>query len=128
MHRVAAAALVRDGQVLLCHRRADRAWYPDAWDLPGGHVEDGESPHDTLVRECREELGVTVRAATPAPVRTDDPDLDLAAFVVTAWDGEPANRAPEEHDRLGWFDARACAALPLADPRLLPLLFRALGA
>lgn len=35
--------LVRgDGRVLLCHRQADRASYPNVWDLPGGHIEPGE--------------------------------------------------------------------------------------
>ncbi|WP_433427484.1 NUDIX hydrolase [Nonomuraea sp. CA-141351] len=33
-------AVLRDGdRVLLCHRSAGRRWYPDVWDLPGGHVE-----------------------------------------------------------------------------------------
>jgi 8-oxo-dGTP diphosphatase len=44
------AAFLRDGnRVLLCHRSAARRWYPDVWDLPGGHVEDGEIPHSYLV-------------------------------------------------------------------------------
>ena len=55
------AAFLRDGnRVLLCHRSARRRWYPDVWDLPGGHVESGELPGRALVRELREELGITV--------------------------------------------------------------------
>ncbi|GAA2693767.1 hypothetical protein GCM10010412_085480 [Nonomuraea recticatena] len=39
-------AVLRDGdRVLLCHRSAGRRWYPDVWDLPGGHVEEGEDPN-----------------------------------------------------------------------------------
>ncbi|WP_084685963.1 NUDIX domain-containing protein [Nonomuraea coxensis] len=53
-------AVLRDGdRVLLCHRNAGRRWYPDVWDLPGGHVEEGEDPKESLVRELREELGIT---------------------------------------------------------------------
>ena len=33
-----------DGRVLMVHRHPDRRWYPDCWDLIGGHIEPGESP------------------------------------------------------------------------------------
>ncbi|WP_425465358.1 NUDIX domain-containing protein [Nonomuraea mesophila] len=50
-------AVLRDGdRVLLCHRSAGRRWHPDVSDLPGGHVEEGEHPKESLVRELREEL------------------------------------------------------------------------
>ncbi|MEO3887774.1 NUDIX domain-containing protein [Nonomuraea sp. B5E05] len=43
-------AVLRDGdRVLLCHRSAGRRWNPDVWDLPGGHVEEGEDPKESLV-------------------------------------------------------------------------------
>ena len=58
---IAVAALVRDGLVLLVHRHPSRQWYPDCWDLVGGHVEAGESARDAVVRECFEELGVSIR-------------------------------------------------------------------
>jgi 8-oxo-dGTP diphosphatase len=59
-HDVVGAVLVDRSRVLLCHRRPDRAWYPDVWDLPGGHLEPGESSLAALGRECREELGIDV--------------------------------------------------------------------
>jgi 8-oxo-dGTP pyrophosphatase MutT (NUDIX family) len=53
--------LLRDGdRVLLCHRSPGRRWYPDVWDLPGGHVEPGELPGDALARELREEVGIEI--------------------------------------------------------------------
>jgi 8-oxo-dGTP pyrophosphatase MutT (NUDIX family) len=60
MDRVATAILRSRDRVLLCHRRADRAWYPDVWDLPGGHVEPEGSPREALIRELKEELGIDV--------------------------------------------------------------------
>lgn len=48
---VVVGALVRGGQVLLVHRRPDKDANPDAWDLPGGLVEAGESELDALARE-----------------------------------------------------------------------------
>ena len=50
-HQIVAAMLLRADALLLCHRSRDRAWYPDVWDLPGGHIEADESPGDALVRE-----------------------------------------------------------------------------
>jgi hypothetical protein len=54
LHHVVAGLLVEAGLVLLCHRSANRRWYPNVWDLPGGHVEKGETPANTLVRELHE--------------------------------------------------------------------------
>jgi 8-oxo-dGTP pyrophosphatase MutT (NUDIX family) len=48
---IAVEALVRDGLVLLGHRHPSRPVYPDYWDLVGGHVEAGESPHQAVTRE-----------------------------------------------------------------------------
>lgn len=92
----AVAALVRDGLVLLVHRHPERESYPDCWDLVGGHVEAGESLREAVIRECFEELGVRAHDPLPIPMTFDDPDLDVHAFLVTRWDGEPVNAAPDE--------------------------------
>ena len=55
MPRIVMAVLVRDDCVLLGHRHPERSWYPDVWDLPGGHVEDGEAPAAALRRELSED-------------------------------------------------------------------------
>ena len=115
-HVVVAAALVRDGRVLLCHRSPRRAWYPDVWDLPGGHVEPGESAYDALARELREELGVTPVDPGRAWKRVRTPAERLQVWRVTAWEGEPVNLAPEEHDEIGWFTPVQVAGMALALP------------
>lgn len=116
---IAVAALVRDGMVLLAHRHSSREHYPDCWDLVGGHVEPGESPRLALARECREELGVLVHDPTPFPMAVEDPALDVFAFLVTRWEGEPLNAAPEEHDELRWFRPEELAGVNLAHPQAL---------
>jgi 8-oxo-dGTP pyrophosphatase MutT (NUDIX family) len=123
--QIAVAALVRDGLVLLVHRHPRRRWYPDCWDLVGGHVEMGESPHDAVIRECVEELDVRVHDPQPFPMTFDNPDLDVRAFLVTRWDGEPVNAAPDEHDDLRWFRPTDLAGLTLADPASLSSIVRA---
>ena len=131
-HVVVAGLLVRAGQVLLAHRSPGRRWYPDVWDLPGGHVEPGESGGAALARELREELGLTVAAADCSPVATlrtgpdDDVAVELTVHRVQRWSGTPVNRCPEEHDELRWCTAADLSALPLVHPAYGPLLIRAL--
>lgn len=122
---IAVAALVRDGRVLLAHRRPSRRWYPDCWDLVGGHVEPGELPEDAVRRECLEELGVTVLDPTPFPMTISDPTVEMHAFVVTRWDGRIVNAEPEEHDDLGWFGLGDLPGLTMAHPAL-PAVLRVL--
>lgn len=121
-HEVAVAILVRNGQTFLAHRHPRREWYPDCWDLVGGHLEPGEEPLAALRRECREEIGIEVREARALELRSFDPSIRLHAYLVTAWDGEPVNLAEDEHDDLGWFGASDLPCLTLADPAVLPLL------
>ncbi|MGI0128823.1 MAG: NUDIX domain-containing protein, partial [Thermoplasmata archaeon] len=56
----AAAAIFRGDQILLLHR-SSHASNPGAWDLPGGHVEPGETLTRAARREVREETGFDVR-------------------------------------------------------------------
>ncbi|PUA79352.1 NUDIX domain-containing protein [Nocardioides currus] len=109
MTRVVVGALVRDGQVLLVHRRPEKHVHPDRWDVPGGVMEAGESELEALERELREELGVQVVVGAAShlcrmSVGHADDRATLSAWLVPEWDGTPANVAPEEHDDLRWFD------------------------
>jgi 8-oxo-dGTP diphosphatase len=112
---IVAGAMVKDGRILLCHRSPDRRWYPDVWDLPGGHVEPGETSTEALRRELREELGVSVRSLARHPLtRLRTPEFEMDIWPVTDWHGTPANLDPEEHDAIAWFAAEDLEGLELA--------------
>jgi 8-oxo-dGTP diphosphatase len=117
-------AVLRDGdRILLCHRSPGRRWYPNVWDLPGGHVEPGERPTAALVRELTEELGIQVREPSPEPfarIRTDE--FDLRIWVLVSWAGPVCNLAPDEHDELAWVDLDGLASHDLAHLQYLSLL------
>ncbi|WP_299955377.1 GNAT family N-acetyltransferase [uncultured Modestobacter sp.] len=128
-HHVVCGALVRDGRVLLAHRAPGRRWYPDVWDLPGGHVEDGEDELDALRRELWEELGVTVTELETEPVaRLTEDGVQLGIWHVHGWSGRPVNRSPDEHDELRWVSADELRRLDLADGRYVGVLTQLLGA
>ena len=114
--QVVAAMLLRADTVLLCHRAIDREWYPDLWDLPGGHLEANETPRDAVVREVQEELGVTLSGplGQHSFSRTTE-EFGLRVWTSRSWSGSPTNRAPHEHDEIGWFTERGTRSLRLAD-------------
>jgi len=65
---VAACALVdADGRVLLAQRPEGKQ-LAGLWEFPGGKVEPGETPEETLIRELQEEIGVTTKVACLAPL------------------------------------------------------------
>jgi mutator protein MutT len=108
MHEVVVGALVREGRVLLVHRSPRRDAYPGVWDLPGGHVEAGETELVALSREIHEELGVHLAGASAVHlcrVRAGRglQSLRLSAWLVHEWEGTPTNAATEEHDEIRWF-------------------------
>ncbi|MEO8585059.1 MAG: NUDIX domain-containing protein [Acidobacteriota bacterium] len=61
---VVAGVFVRAGRLLLSRRPAGGSW-PGLWELPGGKVENGETPEEALIREWKEEMDVTPVALAP---------------------------------------------------------------
>ncbi|MHA7270305.1 NUDIX domain-containing protein [Arthrobacter sp. HLT1-20] len=123
-HHVACGLLVRNGHVLLVHRSSAKTSNPNVWDLPGGHLEPGESSRQALVRELEEELCVSVFAPNGSVVHTRrSSDLVLEVWRVDDWVGDIVNTATDEHDGIGWFSLHEAISLDLADPEY-PALFR----
>ncbi len=125
-HCVSSGVFVRDGHVLMCHRRADLPWYPDVWDFPGGHLEDGETAVTALQRESREELGIEIAEPYLVLDRWVADDEDITFVLVRHWEGTPQNHAPEEHDDLRWFTLADALDHKLPDARYPDLISRAL--
>jgi 8-oxo-dGTP diphosphatase len=89
---VAACALVdTDGRVLLAERPAGKSM-AGLWEFPGGKIEAGERPEETLIRELKEELGIDVREPCLAPLTFAShayPDFHLLMplYVCRRWEG-----------------------------------------
>jgi 8-oxo-dGTP diphosphatase len=116
MKSCVGALLVSQGRILLAHRRMDREWYPNVWDIPGGHVGE-ETQGEALARELREELGVEIVAPIDPPFRLLEGDgYRMGVWILTAWTGTPVNKATEEHDEIRWVTLSELDDLLLADP------------
>ena len=100
---VVGAAIVREGKLLSC-RRTEPPALAGQWEFPGGKVEPGESAVDALVRECEEELGLTVdvgaRLGGDVPLGTSY--LLQVYWCTIAPDAVPQRR---DHDEFAWLDA-----------------------
>ena len=127
---VAAAVLQKpDGSFLLAQRPPDKIW-AGYWEFPGGKIEPGETPNHALVRELREELGITVQTAYPWLTRVfayPHATVRLHFFRVTAWSGE---LHPHEGQQFAWqhvHDVSVAPVLPANAPILralsLPTLY-----
>jgi 8-oxo-dGTP diphosphatase len=89
---VAACALIdADGRVLLAQRPAGKPM-EGLWEFPGGKIEPGERPEETLIRELREELGIVVKEPCLAPLTFAShayPDFHLLMplYICRRWEG-----------------------------------------
>jgi 8-oxo-dGTP diphosphatase len=123
---VAACALVdADGRVLIAQRPPQKAM-AGLWEFPGGKIEPGERPEDTLIRELKEELGIAVKEACLAPFAFashsyTDFHLLMPLFICRRWEGTVQ---PLEHAALKWARPKDLSSYPMppADLPLIPML------
>jgi len=97
---VVGGALLSGGR-LLAARRSAPPELAGRWELPGGKVEPGETPERALVRELREELGVTAEPVERVPGEWPlKPGYVLRVWTVRLLAGAP--EPLEDHDALRW--------------------------
>lgn len=127
---VAAALVDADGRVLMAQRPEGKS-LAGLWEFPGGKVETGERPEETLIRELAEELGIAVKEPCLAPLTFAShayPDFHLLMplYICRRWEGVPQSR---EAQALRWVRPGALRDLPMppADLPLIPFLIDLLG-
>jgi 8-oxo-dGTP diphosphatase len=119
---VACALVDADGRVLIAQRPAGRSM-AGLWEFPGGKVEQGERPEDSLIRELNEELSIIVREACLAPLTFAShayPDFHLLMplYVCRRWEGTVIGR---EGQTLAWVKPNRLKDYPMP-PADLPLI------
>ena len=101
MTRVVAALIWDNGRFMICQRPGHKTRGP-LWEFVGGKVEAGESSQQALIRECKEELDVTVSVGDAfIEVIHEYPDMtvDLTLFHCEIAEGEPKML---EHNDIKW--------------------------
>ncbi len=123
LRRIAAYAICVDAATrLLLVRASTGSGTPGVWSLPGGAVDHGENPHDTVVRETAAETGLSVAVVGLHDVLADLRALpgrgvtihtDRLIYQVTVRGGALRDRVGQPTDLARWFTREEAAALPL---------------
>jgi len=122
---VAAALIDADNRVLLAQRPRGKA-LEGLWEFPGGKIDADERPEDALIRELKEELGISVKSPCLAPLTFashayDDFHLLMPLYVCRKWEGFVQ---PLDRQALKWVRPKDLRSylMPPADAPLIPHL------
>nr|CAD6432795.1 8-oxo-dGTP diphosphatase MutT [Rhizobium sp. Q54] len=123
---VAACALVDSDNRILLAQRPQGKELAGLWEFPGGKVEQGETPEETLIRELQEELGITTRIPCLAPLTFashtyESFHLLMPLYICRRYDGIPVG---QEGQAIKWVRSRDLRNYPMppADEPLIPFL------
>lgn len=112
--KVTAAILEENGKVLIGRRKPGKHM-GGKWEFPGGKIEPGETPQDSLARELQEELAIRVSVGQflcSSLYEGDGVSLELLVYRVQRLEGEPALI---EHEELRWVRPEELTGFDLAD-------------
>ena len=117
-----AHGLISVNSSYLLLRRRDGRYLGGQWDIPGGTVEDGESPNDAVVRECLEETGRVVTCGELVTHYTNDDTegrdiiFHTLTYGLNLKEGNDSNEikiSKDEHDDTRWLSIGQALDSPL---------------
>lgn len=99
--------LIRDNKVLLL-RRYNTGYEDGNYSVIAGHIDGNETYYDAMIREAKEEAGITIKLEDLKAVQVmhrkkEDERIDFF-FICNRWSGEVVNMEPNKCDKLRWFD------------------------
>jgi 8-oxo-dGTP diphosphatase len=108
---IVGAAIIAGSRVLACER-AEPPEMAGKWEFPGGKVEPGEDEQDALVRECEEELGVSVQvgARVGGDVLLGHGRAVLRVYAASLRNGQQPQAI--EHAELRWLGVDELYSVP----------------
>jgi len=110
-HKIIPASylfLIENNKILL-QRRFNTGYEDGKYSLVAGHVDKGETFTEAVIREVKEEAGITLQADDLSVVHVmnrnikDNERIDVF-FVAKKWTGDIENKEPNKCDDLSWFD------------------------
>ncbi|KKB41756.1 8-oxo-dGTP diphosphatase MutT [Bacillus thermotolerans] len=124
--QVTAAVCINEQDEVLCALRSPIMTLPNLWEFPGGKVEEGETPEESLIREIKEELGCTVEVhELIEDVMHEYPNVivNLLTYRSTITEGMPL---ASEHAEIKWVPREQLRSLEWA-PADIPTIDRLLA-
>ncbi|MBP1933241.1 8-oxo-dGTP diphosphatase MutT [Ammoniphilus resinae] len=123
---VVGAVIENEKNEILCALRSPTMSLPNLWEFPGGKIETGEKPEDTLVREIQEELGCVIEVYEKIEdINHEYPFaiIHLITFKTKVVDGIPQAK---EHAKIEWVPLEKLSLLEWA-PADVPTINKLLG-
>jgi len=112
--RVTAGIIEQEGRILIARRRPGKHM-GNKWEFPGGKIEPGETPQESLARELEEELALRAVVGTflcSTSWEGDGISLELLVYRVDSVEGVPVLC---EHQEIRWVTPAELPAFDLAD-------------
>jgi 8-oxo-dGTP diphosphatase len=121
---VIACAVIRDtdGRILLQRRESPGipTWH-EKWEFPGGKIEYGETPEETVIRECQEEIGCVVTPERLVPLVWSNvwkdveslPHVIVLSYVCRITSGKPTLTDDKSVGAIEWFSKEQLGVLSL---------------
>ena len=118
--QVGVSVLINKGDRILLEKR-QHTHGAGTWGPPSGHIDYGETPEQTAIRETKEETSVTIDNLKFRVITNDVFEKEQKHYITVWFDanyvsGEPKVSAPEEESEVGWFTWDS-----LPQPLFLPL-------
>lgn len=116
MKRLAGNIIIEEGKILLLHRKDE-----NHWEVPGGKVEEDESPTQAAIREAEEEIGVEIELERPfytGEFQHNDQLFEWNSYISSIEDGRPEIREEDKFDDMKWFSLEEFEACKDLAPNL----------
>lgn len=97
-----SGGIIRRGDKILLLKRIMEP-YSSHWAIPVGHMEVGESYHDTIAREIKEETGMSIISANELGANVDHAKQFETHIFLVETKGHPKNMEPHKHSDMKWF-------------------------
>ena len=98
MLTIVCGTLLDEDRFLIGQRLNSDDIYPNLWELPGGKIEDGETPYDAIVREWTEELDIQIKPYYHIPEREMNGIL-VHPYLIKYESGKPKLN---DHQKVRW--------------------------
>ena len=106
--KIGVTAFIKNGEkVLIVKRPQDASFLPDYFELPGGHVEFGETPEEALIREVKEEVSLDIEPQKPYSTFSyissngNKHTIDIQ-YIVNVINDNQEPKLSEEHESFAW--------------------------